>query len=94
MAAIYAARARAEATEANRHGELDRARRVLQRTAERIGRYANGDPELEAIRRTLRDDVQRYAERAMSPLQLKLAMYVAESQSKGRGRDGRARRAP
>jgi len=54
----------------------------------------NGDPELEAVRQSLRDDVNRYAVRAMSPMQLKAAMYVAESESKGRGRDGRARRAP
>ena len=94
VAAMYAARARAEATEFNRHGDFDRARRVLERTADRIGRYANGDPALEAIRRALRDDVERYAEQAMSPMQLKMAMYVSESESKGRGADGRARRSP
>ena len=94
VASVYAARARAEATESNRHGDLDRARRVLERTAERIGRYANGDPELESIRQALCDDVRRFAEEAMSPMQLKTAMYVAESESKGRGRDGKARRSP
>ena len=94
VAAMYAARARAEATEFNRHGDFDRARRVLERTADRIGRYANGDRALEAIRRALRDDVERYAEQAMSPMQLKMAMYVSESESKGRGADGRARRSP
>ena len=94
VAAIYALQAQAEATEHNRHGDLDRARRVLERTADRIGRYANGDPAIEAIRRSLRADVDRYAERAMSPMELKAAMYVAESARKGRGRDGKARRAP
>ena len=94
VAAVYAVRARAEATESNRHGDFDRARRVLERTADRIGRYANGDPALEAIRQALRDDVDCYAERAMSPMQLKMAMYLSESESKGRGRDGRARRSP
>ena len=94
VASLYAALARAAATEANRDGDLDRARRVLERTADRIGRYANGDRELESIRRALRDDMHRYAEQAMSPMQLKAAFYVAESAAKNRGSDGRARRAP
>lgn len=94
VATLYAARARAEATEHNRHGDLERARRALERTADRIGRYSHGDPSLEAIRQSLRDDVHRYAEHAMNPMQLKSAMYVAESARKGRGRDGKARRAP
>jgi Ca-activated chloride channel family protein len=88
----YAARARAEAPQANRRGDLASARRVLERTAERIRRYAHGDPALEALWRELRDDVERYAEQAMSPMQLKAAFYVAESTGKGRGPDGRARR--
>jgi Ca-activated chloride channel family protein len=92
VATLYAARARAEATEANRRGDLASARRVLERTAERIRRYAHGDPALEALWRELRDDVERYAEQAMSPMQLKAAFYVAESAGKGRGPDGRARR--
>ena len=94
VASVYAARARAEATEHNRHGDLDRARRVLERTADRIAGYTSGDPALEAIRRALLDDVRHFAERTMSPMQLKHAFYVAESSSKYRGGDGKARRAP
>jgi Ca-activated chloride channel family protein len=94
VASLYATLARAEATEANRRGDLSRARRVLERTADRIRGYAHGDRALEALERELRDDVDRYAEQAMSPMQLKAALYVAESASKGRGPDGRARRSP
>jgi Ca-activated chloride channel family protein len=90
---LYAARARAEATEANRAGDLRRARLVLERTADRIRGYAGGDPELEALWRALRDDVPRYAEEAMSSMQLKMAFSVAEYAGKGRAGDGRARRA-
>jgi Ca-activated chloride channel family protein len=92
VASLYAARARAEATEANRRGDLASARRVLERTAERIRRYAHGDPTLERLWRELRDDVERYAAETMSSMQLKAAFYVAESAGKGRGPDGRARR--
>lgn len=92
VASLYAARARAEATEANRRGDLASARRVLERTAERIRRYAHGDPTLERLWRELRDDVEHYAAETMSPMQLKAAFYVAESAGKGRGPDGRARR--
>jgi Ca-activated chloride channel family protein len=92
VATLYAARARAEATEANRDGDYRRARRVLERTAERIGQYAHGDPELESIARALRADVGRYADEVMTAMQLKASFYVAESLAKGRGPDGKARR--
>jgi Ca-activated chloride channel family protein len=43
VAELYAARARAEATEANRHGDLNAARRVIERTIARIRQYAGDD---------------------------------------------------
>jgi hypothetical protein len=43
VADIYAARARAEATEANRRGDFVGARRVIERTAARIRKYAGND---------------------------------------------------
>lgn len=92
VAQQFAARARAEATEFNRNGDLDRARRVLDRTAYRIEGYAGDDPELVELARSLRRDVQVYAERAMSPMALKMSFYVAESATKGRASSGRARR--
>ena len=92
VAALYAARARTEATEANRHGDFDRARRVLERTAKRIRGYAGGDAELEALWRALLSEVERFAERPMSAMQLKSAFFAAESTARNRGTDGKARR--
>jgi Ca-activated chloride channel family protein len=94
VARLHASRARAEATEANRRGDFWHARRALERTALRIEDYAGGDVELQVIARELRDDVERFAEQAMSPMQLKMAVYVAESAGKSRGSDGKARRSP
>jgi Ca-activated chloride channel family protein len=92
VAGHYAARARAEATEANRRGDLDRARRVLERTADRIRTYADRDPQIEAVRRSLLEDVDRYGADVMSAMQLKVSFAVAEAYGKGRGPDGKARR--
>lgn len=92
VALLFAARARAEATEANRHGDLRRARQVLERTAARIRTYAGGDAQLEAHARALDADVGRFAERAMDPMQLKSAYFIAEATRKNRAPDGRARR--
>ena len=91
VAGHYAARARAEATEANRRGDFDRARRVLERTADRIRTYADRDPAIDAIRRSLLADVDRYGTE-MSAMQLKVSFAVAESYGKGRAPDGKARR--
>jgi Ca-activated chloride channel family protein len=92
VAELYSARARAEATEANREGRYDRARRVLESTARRIREYAGDDATLQHLARALRDEVQVYAEAPMSPVALKMSMYVAELSAKGRDRSGRARR--
>lgn len=92
VAALYAARARAEATEANRVGDFDRARQVLERTARRIGQYAGNDATLNELARGLRDAVPDYAEVLMSPMALKASFYAAESAVRGRDEYGRARR--
>ena len=65
---------------------------MLERTAERIRAYANGDAAIEAIRRSLLQDVDRYGLEVMSAMQLKVSFAVAESYGKGRAPDGRARR--
>ena len=93
VARLYAARARAEATEFNRHGHYDRARRVLEATARRIQGYTFGDRELQELRLALLREVRDYTEGPMSAMALKSALFVAESVGKGRGPDGRARRA-
>jgi hypothetical protein len=88
------ARARAEATEANRRGDYASARRVLKRTAERIASYAGRDPVMRDLGRELLAQVPEFAERAMSPMALKASFHVAESAGKGRDSLGKARRRP
>jgi hypothetical protein len=92
VASLYATRARAEATEANRAGDFLRARRALEATAKRIRGYASGDRELERLWRQLLSEIESFAITAMSPMSLKSAMFVAESVAMGRAPDGKARR--
>jgi Ca-activated chloride channel family protein len=92
VAGIFAARARAEATEANRHGDFAAARRVIERTVARIREYAGNDPEINRWWQELELERPRYDEAVMSPAMMKSAFYVAEVAAKGRARDGRARR--
>jgi Ca-activated chloride channel family protein len=95
VAKLYAARARAEATEANRDGDFTHARRVLERTAHRIREYAGHDAELGALASALvQEDVQMYALESMSAPMLKRSLFAAEMSAKGRAADGRARRRP
>ncbi len=92
VAMLYAARARAEATEANRQGDYRTAKRVLEGTARRIRSYANGDHEIEAIWRALLAEVEMYAERAMSAKERKMSFFAAEAQFSNRDTQGKARR--
>jgi hypothetical protein len=95
VATLYAARARAEATEANREGDFRRARRALEGTAKRIREYAGNDGELLAMATRLgEEDVAVFASTHMAARDLKVAMYAAEVSSKGRTYDGKARRRP
>jgi Ca-activated chloride channel family protein len=92
VAELYAARARAEATEANRAGRYDHARHVLEATAGRIQGYAGNEPELQALARVLLGEVREYSEAPMSAYALKLGLYASELAAKGRDRSGRVRR--
>lgn len=94
VAEIFAARARADATEANRHGDFAAARRVMERTAARIRQYAGTDAVLNNYWNELLSELPRYDQVVMSPSSMKEAFYVAEMSWKGRGRDGKARRSP
>jgi Ca-activated chloride channel family protein len=94
VAEIYAARARADAIEANRVGDFDAARRVIMKTAERIRKYAGNDAELRRISQRLEAERPRYDEAVMSPMLMKQAYYQADMASKGRVADGKARRSP
>lgn len=92
VAEIYASRARAEATEANRHHDFAAARRVIERTTARIRQYAGDDPVLNDCWRGLLAEQHRYDREEMAPMVMKQAYFVAEMGMKGRGSDGRARR--
>ena len=94
VAKLYAARARAEATEANREGDFRRARRALEATARRIREYGAGDVLMSPIAEALMDDVSMFAAAPMAARDLKMAMFAAESSVKGRTREGKARRQP
>lgn len=92
VARLFAARARAEATEFNRRGDYDHARQVLEATARRIQAYTFGDRELKQLRLDLLREMRHFADGPMSAMAMKSALFVAESVGKGRGMDGRARR--
>jgi Ca-activated chloride channel family protein len=92
VAELYAARARAEATEANRRGDLSAARRVLESTAARIRGYAGSDAALRGIVASLQADIPDMAERAMSAMQLKQAFFAAEMPLASRAPSGSAKR--
>ena len=92
VAAIYAARARADATECNRHHDFERARHVMTETARRIRRYAGDDAELGRIADELLRDVETFAVREMAPLDRKVAFFAAEATMKFRDPVGKARR--
>jgi Ca-activated chloride channel family protein len=92
VAQQFAARARREALEANRDGRFDAARRALEKTADRIGRYAGNDPELVALVEELRRDAREHSQE-MEMMRRK-ALYFRHYTS-GKDRDmalGSARR--
>jgi Ca-activated chloride channel homolog len=94
VAELYASRARADATEANRHGDFAAARRVIERTVERIRQYAGNDPALNTIWMELARERPRYDEAVMERMEMKRAYYQADMGMKGRVADGKARRSP
>lgn len=61
VARHYAEIAKGEATDLNRRGSYNEARRVLERAAERIERYAL-TPELKAIVRELRSEAKKWSQ--------------------------------
>ncbi len=78
-----AAQARLEALEANRHGQLDQARRVLREQAEAIEVWAGTDPELRSLVRALLREAEDLSA-PKSPLELKARFYQSAAVSRGR----------
>jgi Ca-activated chloride channel family protein len=92
VAKLYAARARAEATEANRHRLYERARDVLESTARRIREYAGDDGELRDLAMALSAEVSVFAEAPLSVMELKASLFANDAVAKDRDSRGRARR--
>ncbi len=92
VASVFASRARAEATEANRRGDLATAKRVLIGTARRIKGYAANDGELRQLAQSLEAAVSEYSVAEMSPYALKASLYAHENALKSRTPSGRATR--
>jgi Ca-activated chloride channel family protein len=94
VASLDVARARAEATEANRRRDFLGARLVLESAVSHIARYAGDDTEIQELLKTLRNDTARFADKEMSPMARKMAFYEAEVVAMRRTPEGKARRSP
>lgn len=93
VAAQYAGRARSQAVERNREGDLEGAKRELQATANKIRGYANGDAELVGLVSELDRQSEEYAARPMSSPELKSVVFANYAVGMNRASDGRAKRA-
>jgi len=91
VAALYAARARAEALALNREGKYKEARAGLEKTARRIEAYAGGDGELTAIAEGLRAEGADFGQ-VMDARTMKQRYFASYNLSKSRRPDGKARR--
>jgi hypothetical protein len=94
VASLYAALARAAATEANRVGDFAAARRALEGTAARIARYGGDDAVLHRIASELKADLPTFTRSIMSAPALKASFFAAEAVTKFRDTLGRARKRP
>lgn len=91
VARAYASRARREAAEHNRNGELDAARRVLESTARRIAGYAGDDRELQQLVVQLTNEAREHMER-FDGVRLKERHFAMYAERKVRDSAGRSRR--
>lgn len=92
VATAYAGRARDEALNRNRDGDVPGARRVLLRTARRIRDYAGDDRRLLDLVRELERQAQTYGERRLSALELKQGVFAEYAVAYSRSPSGKARR--
>lgn len=91
VATQFAARARQEAVQRNRHGDFEGARHVLQATARRIRDYAGRDARMRELVAELRAEAETFAA-PMAPLMLKEAHFASANASRMRSVTGRALR--
>jgi Ca-activated chloride channel homolog len=85
----HADRARREATERSKRGDLDGARDALRRVAKRLAAYAPGDRDLEQALSGLEEYEQVASQAPISPAAAKEAYYQTQRRSRGQ-RDHRA----
>lgn len=93
VAQRYAARAREEAAELNRAGDLEKARGVLLATARRIREYAGHDPRLHDIVQELQQAAVRHRER-FDAMSLKMERAGAYNVREAKDMLGRKMRRP
>jgi Ca-activated chloride channel family protein len=89
VARLFAARARQEAVGRNRAGDFIHARWALTATAERIRSYADDDPELLGLLRSLEADAPTFAA-PMSEPGRKNAHYASANLLRSRDAEGRS----
>ncbi len=91
VARLYAARAKAEALELNRHGNFERARQVVEATRRKILEYAGDDAELRAIAAELVEQ-EECLSAPMSALRMKVGYAEAYNVMALRDATGKARK--
>lgn len=91
VAQFHANRARQEASQANRRGDLKLAREQLRQVAKRILGYAGEDPELLGLANTLVQEAEQHREQ-LSAVETKARYFAATSMMKGRSATGERRR--
>jgi Ca-activated chloride channel family protein len=91
VATQFAARARQEAVQRNRHGDYAGARAILEATAKRIRSYAGSDSRLRELVAELSAEAEQFAA-PMAPLMLKEAHYASSTMARMRSPSGEAQR--
>jgi Ca-activated chloride channel family protein len=91
VAKLFAARARQDAVQLNRRGDLKRAAGGVRAVAERIAGYAGTDPQLQALVAELLAEDARWSA-PMAPMQLKSVHAAASYAMRSRAPSGGANR--
>ncbi len=87
VADYFAQQARCDAVAANRAGDLKRARDALRTAAQRIRKYAKGDPDLLALAAELEGEVERHR-RTLGARRIKEMFAETGAERRGRRTDG------
>lgn len=91
VARLYAAIAQRDALEANRRGDFDVARGILEKTTRRVEGYAGNDAELLQVAASLRELMGDFG-RAMAPAAVKERHFASYAARTSRNLTGKAQR--